>query len=155
MSTNGLVVPAGQGPAMEHMSPGRSVVLKLLSGQTDESLMMFEEAAPTGTGTPMHLHHESDEVTYVLSGEFTFKIGDTITVGGPGTCAFTPRGVAHAWKNTGATPGLALFIYTPAGAGKLFEELKQAQRSLTSMGAAELTEFFRSHRWEIVGPSPF
>ena len=51
MSTNGLVVQAGQGPAMEHMSPGRSVVLKLLSGQTDESLMMFEEAAPAGTGT--------------------------------------------------------------------------------------------------------
>ena len=37
MSTNGMVVPAGQGPAMERMSPGRSVVLKLLSGQTDES----------------------------------------------------------------------------------------------------------------------
>jgi quercetin dioxygenase-like cupin family protein len=154
MSTDGLVVPAGQGPAMEHMSAGRSVVLKLLSGQTDDSLMMFEEAAPAGTGTPMHLHHDSDEVTYVLSGEFTFKIGETITTGGPGTCAFTPRGVAHAWKNTGTRPGLALFIYTPDGAGKLFEELKQAQRSLTSMGGAELTEFFRSHRWEIVGPSP-
>ena len=47
MSTSGLVVPAGEGPAMEHMSPGRSVVLKLLSGQTDERLMMFEEAAPS------------------------------------------------------------------------------------------------------------
>jgi len=155
MSTNGLVVPAGQGPAMEHVSPGRSVVLKLLSGQTDENLMMFEEAAPAGTGTPMHLHHDSDEVTYVLRGQFTFKIGDEVTTGGPGTCAFVPRGAAHAWKNIGAEPGLALFIYTPAGAGKLFEELKQTQRSLASMDAAELAEFFRNHRWEIVGPSPF
>src|SRR5438093_9135147 len=38
-------------------------------------------------------HHDSDEVAYVLSGEVTFKIGEEVTVGGPGTCAFMPRGV--------------------------------------------------------------
>ena len=87
--------------------------LKLLKRADDESLMMFEEATPAGTGTSMHLHHDSDEVTYVLSGEFTFKIGEEITVGGPGTCAFMPRGVLHAWKNTGAEPGKALFYLYP------------------------------------------
>lgn len=137
----GTVIPPDQGPAMQHMSPGRSVVLKLLSGQTDESLMMFEEATPAGTGTPVHLHHDSDEMTYVLKGEFAFKIGEEVTTGGPGTCAFIPRGVAHAWKNIGSDPGLALFMYTPADAGKLFEELKQAGRSLASMEPEELTEF--------------
>ena len=50
--------------------------------------MMFEEVAPVGTVTPMHLHHDSDEVAYVLSGEITFKIGDAVTVGAPGTRAF-------------------------------------------------------------------
>lgn len=79
--------------------------------------MMFEEVAPIGTVTPMHLHHDSDEVAYVLSGEITFKIGDTVTVGGPGTCAFMPRDVAHAWKSTGAEAGRVLFLYTPGGAG--------------------------------------
>jgi uncharacterized cupin superfamily protein len=48
---------------------------------------MFEETAPPGTQTNFHLHHASDEIAYVLSGEITFKIGDQITVGGPGTCA--------------------------------------------------------------------
>jgi hypothetical protein len=28
-----------------------------------------------------------------------------VTVGGPGTCAFLPRHVPHAWKSTGAEPG--------------------------------------------------
>jgi quercetin dioxygenase-like cupin family protein len=154
MSANGVVVSPDQGAAMEHMTPGRSVVLKLLSDQTDKSLMMFEEATPAGTGTPMHLHHDSDEMTYVLKGEFAFKIGDEVTAGGPGTCAFIPRGVAHAWKNIGSEPGLALFMYTPADAGKLFEELKQAGRSLASMAPEELKQFFHKHRWEIVGPSP-
>ena len=41
MSANGVVIPPDQGPAMEHMTSGRSVVLKLLSDQTDKNLMMF------------------------------------------------------------------------------------------------------------------
>jgi hypothetical protein len=36
--------------------------------------MMFEEVAPADTVTNLHIHHDSDEVTYVLSGEVTFMI---------------------------------------------------------------------------------
>jgi len=42
--------------------------------ETGENVMMFEEATPAGTVTPYHLHHDSDEITYVLSGQMTFKI---------------------------------------------------------------------------------
>lgn len=117
MDANGLVVMPGMGPAWK-MAPGRSSTLKLRNDETEESVMMFEEVAPIGTVTPMHLHHDSDEVAYVLSGEITFKIGDTVTVGGPGTCAFMPRDVAHEWKSTGAEAGRVLFLYTPGGAGE-------------------------------------
>jgi quercetin dioxygenase-like cupin family protein len=122
MDANGLVVMPGKGPAWK-MAPGRSSTLKLQNGETAESVMIFEEVAPVGTVTPMHLHHDSDEVAYVLSGEITFKIGDAVTVGGPGTCAFMPRDVAHAWKSTGAETGRVLFMYAPGRAGKLFEEM--------------------------------
>ena len=59
----------------------------------------------------------------MLAGEITFKIGDAVTVGGPGTCAFFPRNVPHAWKNTGRETGRVLFLYTPATAGGYVEEL--------------------------------
>ncbi len=95
MGAKGFVVLPGQEPVW-NMAPGRSAALKMQSRETDESLMMFEETAPAGTATPLHLHHDSDEATYVLSGEITFKIGGETMVGGPGTCAFMPRGVAHA-----------------------------------------------------------
>src|SRR5438105_15569496 len=111
MDAKGFVVPSGQGPVW-NMAPGRSAALKMQSGETGESVMTFEEAPPPGADTPMHLHHDSDEITYVLSGEFTFKIGDEVTVGGPGTCAVMPRGIPHAWKNTGAETGRALFLHT-------------------------------------------
>jgi len=40
------------------------------------------------------LNYEQRRGGLVLSGE--------VTVGGPGTCAFMPRGLPHAWKSTGA-----------------------------------------------------
>ena len=96
MEAKGFVVPPGQGRVWK-MAAGRSSALKLLGGETGESVMMFEETAPSGTETTYHLHHDSDEMAYVLTGEITFKIGEEVTVGGPGTCAFMPRGLAHAY----------------------------------------------------------
>jgi mannose-6-phosphate isomerase-like protein (cupin superfamily) len=113
--------------------PGRTVSLKLLGGATSGSIMMFEETVPVGTMSVYHLHHDSDEVAYVMSGEVTFKIGDEISVGGPGSCTFMPRGVPHAWKSTGAETGRVLFLYTPAKAGGLLEEQHRTQRKFASM----------------------
>jgi mannose-6-phosphate isomerase-like protein (cupin superfamily) len=93
--------------------PGRSVALKLLGGATNGSIMMFEETVPVGTMSAYHLHHDSDEVAYVMSGEVTFKIGDEISVGGPGSCTFAPRGVSHAWESTGAESGRYCFCILP------------------------------------------
>ncbi|MBV8362675.1 MAG: hypothetical protein JO189_32795 [Deltaproteobacteria bacterium] len=45
--------------------------------------------------------------------------------GGPGTCAFMPRNVPHAWKNTGSGTSRVLFLYTPAAAGGLIEALAE------------------------------
>jgi quercetin dioxygenase-like cupin family protein len=152
MNAKGIVLAPGQGPVWD-MSPGRSATLKLQNNETDESVMMFEETAPVGTETALHTHHDSDEVAYVLSGEVTFRIGDQVTIGGPGTCAFMPRNVPHAWKSTGTEPGRVLFLYTPARAGKLFEEL--VHRPIGSVDEREFTQVAERHGWEIVGPPPF
>jgi mannose-6-phosphate isomerase-like protein (cupin superfamily) len=93
-----------------------------------------------------HLHHDSDEVAYVLSGEVTFKIGDEVAVGGPGACAFMPRGVPQAWKSAGAE--------TPANAGGLIEEQQRTGREFASMNERELADICRRHGWELLGPSP-
>ncbi|HEY2873163.1 MAG TPA: cupin domain-containing protein, partial [Reyranella sp.] len=120
MTAKGVVVPAGGGKQYQS-EPGRTFALKLLGHETADSIMIFEETIPAGTGSTHHLHHDSDEVVWVLEGEFTFKIGDEVLSGGPGTCAFLPRAVPHAWKNSDAGPGRALFLYTPGGAGRYIE----------------------------------
>ncbi len=133
MGAQGIVVPPGQDP----VSPGRSFALKLRGGETGDSIMMFEEIVPAGTKSTFHLHRDSDEVT----------------VGGPGTCAFMPRGVRHAWKSTGAETGKVLFLYTPARAGGLIEEQQRTRRGFASMNERELAEILERHGWELLGPS--
>ena len=153
MSMQGIVVQPGQGLVASY-TPGRSIVLKLLCGATDDSIMLFEETIPVGIKSTLHLHHDSDEVAYVLSGEVTFKIGDEVTVGGPGTSAFMPRGVPHAWKNTGTETARALFLYTPAKAGGLIEEQQRTGRMFNAMSRQELADLLQRHGWELLGPSP-
>jgi quercetin dioxygenase-like cupin family protein len=152
MDAKGLIIPPSGGSILS-MAPGRSAALKLLAGDTGDRIMAFEETAPAGTETTFHLHRDSDEVAYVLSGEITFKISDEVTVGGPGTCAFLPCGVPHARKNTGAETGRVPFVYTPAGAGGFFEE--QLARPAGSANGPEANEMRCRHGWEIIGPPPF
>lgn len=141
-------------PGPETAPRGRSLSLKLRSSETADGIMMFEETLPTGTRSVFHLHHDSDEVAYVLRGEITFMIGARITVGGAGTCAFIPRGVQHAWKATGTETGRVLFLYTPAKAGGLIEEQQRTGRKFAAMSKEELADILDRHGWEIVGPSP-
>ncbi len=151
MSTaEGFVIPAGGGKQFDSPTPGRAFTMKLLGRETNESIMMFEETLPAGTASTLHLHHDSDEVAWVLVGEFTFMIGDEVTVGGPGTCAFMPRNVSHAWKNTGSETGRVLFLYTPAAAGSLIEELPERHSANEEPQAA----FFERHRWKVIGVNP-
>lgn len=150
MDTPNIDSPSGQ----DRVFPGRSFSLKLLGSETGGSIMMFEETVPPGTKSTYHLHHDSDEVAYVLRGEVTFLMGDEVTAGGPGSCTFMPRGVPHAWKSTGAETGHVLFLYTPARAGGLIEEQQRTGRNFGSMNERELADILERHGWELLGPSP-
>ena len=72
----------------------------------------------------------------MLAGEMTLKISDEVTVGGPGTCAFMPRNLPHAWKDSGSETARVLFLYTPAAAGGLVEALPDRRpKDATPRGA--------------------
>jgi mannose-6-phosphate isomerase-like protein (cupin superfamily) len=149
-ATKGFVVPAGGGKHLDMAAPGRFAALKLVGHENNESIMLFEETVPIGTKSLFHLHRDSDEVAWVLAGEITFKIGDEVTFGGPGTCAFFPRNVPHAWKSTGRETGRVLFMYTPAAAGDYVEELL----SHRPINDDERNQLRDRYHWEVVGPNP-
>jgi quercetin dioxygenase-like cupin family protein len=150
-ATKGIVVPVGGGAHLAMGGPGRFAALKLLGHETNGSIMLFEETVPAGTKSLYHLHRDSDEVAWVLGGEITFLIDHEVTVGGPGTCAFFPRHVPHAWKNSGSDTGRVVFLYTPAAAGGYVEEMLHRR---DPMNDAERTELRERYHWEIIGPNP-
>ena len=135
-------------------SSRRAVSLKLRVGETGGRIMMFEQTLPAGTRSTFHLHRDSDEVAYVLAGELTLLVGDAVAVRGPGSCAFMPRGVRHAWKSTGGETARVLFLYVPGCAGGLIEEQQRTGRTFGVMSERELAEILERHGWELLGPSP-
>ena len=58
------------------MEPGRPAAFKLMCEETGGNIAVFEEVVPPGGGTPLHIHRTSDEVIYVVSGEFAFRLGE-------------------------------------------------------------------------------
>ena len=146
--SKGIVVPPGAGKHLAEAS-GQVVSMKLFGRETGESVTLFEQTVPAGSKSSwLHLHRDSDEIAWVLEGEFTFRIGEAVTTGGPGTCAFLPRNVPHAWKNSGGQPGRVMFLYTPAGAGRFVEEM------LERSGEGDLNKRLQESGWEVLGPSP-
>jgi len=147
-AAKGVVVPPGGGQHLEEAS-GQVVSMKLFGRDTGQSITLFEQKVPAGSKNSwLHLHRQSDEVAWVLEGEFTFKIGEELTAGGPGTCVFIPRNVPHAWKNSGSTPGRVVFLYTPAGAGGFVETM------FDRPDGGELKARLEKYGWEVLGPSP-
>ena len=146
--TKGSSYPQAAG-SISKESSGQVMSMKLFGRETGESVTLFEQTVPAGSKNSwLHLHRDSDEIAWVLEGEFTFKIGEEVTTGGPGTCAFMPRNVPHAWKNSGTVPGRVVFLYTPASAGQFVEEM------LERPADGELKKRLEEAGWEVLGPSP-
>ena len=81
--------------------------------------------SPPGYGPPRHVHYGSDELFYVLEGEFLFLVGERQVSALPGTFVFIPGGTVHAAKVIGSEPGKVLAAYIPGGLERSFEEFAQ------------------------------
>jgi quercetin dioxygenase-like cupin family protein len=112
-SSGTLLTPGGG--RHRDLYAGRSFLFRLTGDDTGDAVGALEERIPPGGGARRHIHTTSEELIYVLEGEFTFLVGDALASGGPGTLAFVPRGETHAWRNCGTEPGRLLVLFLPAG----------------------------------------
>lgn len=104
--------------------------LKLLLGKKQlgvNTLAMGERSYPANYSSPEHTH-ESLEVLYVLSGQYTHLLNGQPQQLGPGMVAFVKPGdkVQH---RTGSSPARVLMIWAPGDEGeKLAEGYSQPPR---------------------------
>ena len=64
-----------------------------------------------GQSNPLHLHGNSDEVIYVLSGSCEQRVGDETVILKAGDALRIPAGVAHQAKAVGNEPFESLVVY--------------------------------------------
>jgi hypothetical protein len=78
---------------------------------------------PRQLGAPRHRHSREDEISYVLEGELTVQQGEQVQTATAGGTIVKPRGIFHAFWNSGSTPVRFLEIIAPGEFARYFEEL--------------------------------
>ena len=121
---NPLVVPAGTGQFVE-LGDHRGYA-KLTTRNSGAFLLSETEADPQG-GVPPHIHTREDETFYILSGRFTFWVGDRTIEAETGDAIFAPRHIPHAWRCVSAEGGRMLILFTPGDNFEAFA-FEMAQR---------------------------
>jgi quercetin dioxygenase-like cupin family protein len=125
------VLDSSTGPAALHVGAGGGVTTwfngdilttKLTAAQSGGALGLIEATVPPGGGPAPHIHPNTDETFYLISGELEFLQGERVITAGAGDLVFCPRGITHRFTNTGIQPVRMIFVYTPGGAEGLFIE---------------------------------
>jgi quercetin dioxygenase-like cupin family protein len=148
-ASEGYVVASHEGPAWD-MESGRPATFKLLSNDTGGKVAVFEEVVPPSAGTPLHIHHTSDEVLYVLSGEFTVRLGERSHRVSTGAWVFIPLGSVHGWRNSGSRDGRMFFVFTPGVGAEAFEEMRLEGKHLPEIDPATRDAIFARHGYEFI-----
>lgn len=109
----------GAGEDREGVPPrGRlgTTTFKVLTQETNGGLFVMEQLHKSkGAGPDRHLHHDQDELFFVLEGEYIAEIGSNRVRLKAGDSILGPRGIPHAYLFVGTTPGRMLISYAPAG----------------------------------------
>ena len=102
---------------------GDLYTFKATGDDTGGAFAMVEAQVQPQNGPPPHIHRREDETFYVLEGEFSFLHGDAAFSAGPGSFIYIPKGTLHTYKNVSGAIGRLVFLLTPAGFEKFFEEV--------------------------------
>ena len=110
IASGGLIIGPGQGRTVQGTG---EITLIATAEQTGGSIGLFEGISPPGDGPPRHIHYRSDELFYILEGDFLFLVGERQESVSAGTYVFVPRGTVHAYKALGTERGRLLLWLSP------------------------------------------
>ena len=130
-----------------------ATTFKVLTAETNGAMFVMENANSAKGGPPRHLHHDVDELFYVLEGEYVVEVGSERFALKAGECVLGPRGIPHAFAFVGQTPGRLLLTFAPAGKMEAFFNSRERRGIKPGLYAtAGDAETFREFGMEYVGP---
>ena len=115
---------------------GFGVSWKVPGGSTGGRFsVVHHPMAPRALAAPLHLHHNEDEFSYVLTGTLGALLGDDVVTAGAGTWVFKPREQWHTFWNAGDTPCEIIEVISPAGFEEFFREVAAAWGDMARFAA--------------------
>lgn len=137
---------------------GALTSFKATGEMTGGRLVVIEDLASKGNGTPLHRHPDDEESFYILEGNLTFWLGDDSPVVAPaGAFVHIPGGIAHAFR---VDSGSARYmIITTPRHGEFYRAISDpADESIGTMHAemdmARIEAACDRFGVEILGPPP-
>ncbi|MFT4205061.1 MAG: cupin domain-containing protein [Chitinophagaceae bacterium] len=131
-----VLIKPGEGE--QFSNPSSSFTQKITAADTGGGFSCTETIVNDGwlVGPP-HLHHNLDEIMYVLEGTITLLIGEDVIELPEGSWHLRPRKIIHTFWNKSGKPAKIIDIYLPGG----FEEyLKQLCGMYKQYGKIEVSE---------------
>lgn len=114
--------PTVVGPA-DGAVTGFGMVHKLRSSWYGGALGVLETTLEPGRLVPSHSHAREDECTYVIAGVIGVDVGGEVHRVEAGSYVVKPRGVPHAFWNSGSEPARVVEIHTPGNLGPYYDAI--------------------------------
>lgn len=115
-------VQPGSGTTLKNLG----VTHKLTSSQTGGAFYLCEAVFGAESGSPLHIHHNEDEVIYVLDGAIEIRLDQTSLRVPAGGTVHLPKKVPHALYNPLKTPLKIMVHAIPGGLEGYFNEVDAA-----------------------------
>jgi quercetin dioxygenase-like cupin family protein len=150
----GFKIAAGEGRIHGHIKlkgvNSNILDVKISGSDTNGDLAIFEQTSVSqGKGTPLHIHHNQDEIFYIIEGSYKFQVGDDKYDLTTGESIFLPRKVAHAWTQV-SEKGKMIVTMQPAGKLENFFVTMAALDHQPSQ--QEIAALFLENDMQVVGP---
>jgi quercetin dioxygenase-like cupin family protein len=101
---------------------GLLATIKASGEATGGRVAVIDHLAPRGAGSPLHVHHNEDELFYVTEGELTSWVGGKVTSAAAGSFVYGPRDIPHTFTVT-SPQARFLVVVEPAGFEKFMRTL--------------------------------
>lgn len=108
--------------------------------------------------TPLHVHRQTDESFYVMSGSLTLFVDGKTHHLEPGDYAYIPRGTPHAQGNVTESDAVSLVTLAPADFTAFFAARAELVKTVPPDHPdypAHMRALGKDHDIVIVGPPPF
>src|SRR5215217_8489079 len=97
-ASGGIIVGPGEGRTIRGTD---AITLIATAEETGGSIGVFEDISSPGDGPPRHVHYGSDELFYLLEGEFLFLLGERQKSVVAGTYVFAPGARSTPTRSSG------------------------------------------------------